>query len=70
MYQGTSVEASGFLHELGFGERYTLDQADSSSEQISYCTKLAYCTKQVLEGPENELVHAEDGIKTIFTLST
>lgn len=47
---------SGFLHELGFGERYTLDQAESSAEQISYCTKLAYCTKQVLEGPENELV--------------
>jgi hypothetical protein len=47
---------SGALRELGFGERYTLDQADSSAEQISYCTKLAYCTKQVLEGPENELV--------------
>jgi hypothetical protein len=44
------------LHQLGFGERYTLDQADSTMEQISYCTKLAYCTKQVLEGPENELV--------------
>ena len=47
---------SGFLHELGFGERYTLDQADSVNEKVSYCTKLAYCTKQVLEGPENELV--------------
>ena len=47
---------SGVLRELGFGERYTLDQADSTMEQISYCTKLAYCTKQVLEGPENELV--------------
>ena len=47
---------SGTLRELGFGERYTLDQADSAAEQISYCTKLAYCTKQVLEGPEKELV--------------
>jgi hypothetical protein len=47
---------SGTLRELGFGERYTLDQADSAHEQISYCTKLAYCTKQVLEGPEKELV--------------
>lgn len=50
---------SGFLRELGFGERYTLDQCDSMGdkyEKLSYCTKLAYCTKQVLEGPENELV--------------
>lgn len=47
---------SGVLRELGFGERYTLDQADSTMEQISYCTKLAYCTKQVLDGPEKELV--------------
>lgn len=47
---------SGVLRELGFGERYTLDQAHSTEEQISYCTKLSYATKQVLDGPENELV--------------
>jgi hypothetical protein len=51
-----SSKSYDFLHDLGFGERYTLDQADSAHEKISYCTKLAYCTKQVLEGPENELV--------------
>lgn len=58
---------SGFLRELGFGERYTLDQADSAYEQISYCTKLAYCTKQVLDGPENELVGFLRGRKPRLT---
>lgn len=47
---------SGFLHNLGFGERYTLDEATSIDEQVSYCTKLAYCTKGTVDGPEKELV--------------
>lgn len=47
---------SGTLRELGFGERYTLDEAVDYQETISYCSKLAYCTKQKLDGPEQQLV--------------
>lgn len=47
---------SGFLHSLGFGERYTLDEATRVDEQVSYATKLAYCTKGTVAGPEKELV--------------
>lgn len=46
---------SGKLRELGFGERYTLDVPEDEGQVLSYCTKLAYCTKQQFEGPEKHL---------------
>lgn len=47
---------AGALRTLGFGERYTLDRCQDDLDVISYCTALAYCSKQQLQGPEIELV--------------
>ena len=58
---------SGALRSLGLGERYTLDRCQDDLDVISYCTALAYCTKQQLEGPEKELVGFLRGRKPRLT---
>ncbi len=50
------VMRSGVLRDLGYGEIYSLDEAQDYQQSVSYCTKLAYCTKQKLSGPEQQLV--------------
>lgn len=60
---------AGSLRTLGFGERYTLDRCTTPEEVVAYSNSLSYCTKQQLQGPENELTTFLRGAKPTLTRS-